>query len=191
MSTLYSRVWENKILDTLDRRPNKKCDYVLLRSEQVSTYPALLLKYSFQYLVQLVGTALLVLVKSELTAVIRNVEGTSRKVAIPCTPWSSAWTNRVRQDCEACPETRERLEYGLTITILVFASWRLILLLVILTSRKGTQTIALSHMVFIFRKEKLSKATCEYIAVGIVVDNNLNVQEYHLACWHKLSHWSR
>jgi hypothetical protein len=47
MSTLYSRVWENKILDTLDRRPNKKCDYVLLRSEQVSTYPALLLNILF------------------------------------------------------------------------------------------------------------------------------------------------
>ncbi|KAI0306833.1 inositol polyphosphate phosphatase [Multifurca ochricompacta] len=36
------RIWENKIVDTLDRRPNKKCDYILLRSEQ------------------LVGTALLV-----------------------------------------------------------------------------------------------------------------------------------
>ncbi|KAF8204786.1 inositol polyphosphate phosphatase [Pholiota molesta] len=58
------RLWENKILDTLDRRPNKKNNYVLLRSEQ------------------LVGTALLVLVKAELTAVIRNVEGTSRKTGL-------------------------------------------------------------------------------------------------------------
>ncbi|KAF8969491.1 inositol polyphosphate phosphatase [Flammula alnicola] len=58
------RVWENKILDTLDRRPNKKTDYVLLRSEQ------------------LVGTALLVFVRLELTAVIRNVEGTSRKTGL-------------------------------------------------------------------------------------------------------------
>ncbi|KAF4619399.1 hypothetical protein D9613_005124 [Agrocybe pediades] len=58
------RVWENKILETLDRRPNKRFDYVLLRSEQ------------------LVGTALLILVKSELTAVIRNVEGTSRKTGL-------------------------------------------------------------------------------------------------------------
>ncbi|PPQ65581.1 hypothetical protein CVT26_000530 [Gymnopilus dilepis] len=58
------RVWESRILDTLDRRPNKRCDYVLLRSEQ------------------LVGTALLVLVKSELTAVIRNVEGTTRKTGL-------------------------------------------------------------------------------------------------------------
>lgn len=30
------RMWEARILDTLDRRPNKKCDYVLLRSDQVS-----------------------------------------------------------------------------------------------------------------------------------------------------------
>jgi hypothetical protein len=28
--------WEARILETLDRRPNKKCNYVLLRSEQVS-----------------------------------------------------------------------------------------------------------------------------------------------------------
>lgn len=58
------RVWENKILETLERRPNKKCDYILLRSEQ------------------LVGTALIVLVKSELTAVIRNVEATKCKTGL-------------------------------------------------------------------------------------------------------------
>ncbi|RPD80946.1 inositol polyphosphate phosphatase [Lentinus tigrinus ALCF2SS1-7] len=58
------RVWEAKILDTLDRRPNKKCDYILLRSHQ------------------LVGTALLVLVKKELTAVIRNVEAASHKTGL-------------------------------------------------------------------------------------------------------------
>uniref|UniRef100_A0A8H8CK11 phosphoinositide 5-phosphatase n=1 Tax=Psilocybe cubensis TaxID=181762 RepID=A0A8H8CK11_PSICU len=58
------RIWENKIMDTLDRRPNKQADYLLLRSEQ------------------LVGTALLILVKSELTAVIRNVEGATRKTGL-------------------------------------------------------------------------------------------------------------
>ncbi|KAF8269062.1 SacI homology domain-containing protein [Lactarius quietus] len=58
------RIWENKIVETLDRRPNKKCDYILLRSEQ------------------LVGTALIVLVKSELTAVIRNVEATKCKTGL-------------------------------------------------------------------------------------------------------------
>lgn len=57
-------VWERKLLDTLDRRPNKKANYVLLRSEQ------------------LVGTALIILVKSELTSVIRNVEATSRKTGL-------------------------------------------------------------------------------------------------------------
>ena len=31
-----SRIWENRVLETLDRRPNKKSSYVLLRSEQVS-----------------------------------------------------------------------------------------------------------------------------------------------------------
>ncbi|KAH9971347.1 inositol polyphosphate phosphatase [Lactifluus volemus] len=54
----------NKILETLERRPNKKCEYILLRSEQ------------------LVGTALIVLVKSELTAVIRNVEATKCKTGL-------------------------------------------------------------------------------------------------------------
>jgi hypothetical protein len=29
------RIWENKILETLERRPGKKSDYILLRSEQV------------------------------------------------------------------------------------------------------------------------------------------------------------
>ncbi|KAF8076611.1 inositol polyphosphate phosphatase [Lyophyllum atratum] len=58
------RIWEKQIFETLDRRPNKKCNYVLLRSEQ------------------LVGTALIILVKSELTAVIRNVEATTRKTGL-------------------------------------------------------------------------------------------------------------
>ncbi|KAI9462024.1 SacI homology domain-containing protein [Russula earlei] len=58
------RVWENKIAETLERRPNKKGDYILLRSEQ------------------LVGTALIVFVKSELTAVIRNVEATKCKTGL-------------------------------------------------------------------------------------------------------------
>ncbi|KAJ7228451.1 inositol polyphosphate phosphatase, partial [Mycena pura] len=58
------RVWERRIFDTLDRRPNKKANYVLLRSEQ------------------LVGTALLVLVKSEMTPVMRNVEAATRKTGL-------------------------------------------------------------------------------------------------------------
>ncbi|KAJ8086868.1 Inositol-1,4,5-trisphosphate 5-phosphatase 1 [Marasmius tenuissimus] len=58
------RQWEAKILETLDRRPNKKCNYVLLRSEQ------------------LVGTALMVLVKAELAYVIRNVEAATRKTGL-------------------------------------------------------------------------------------------------------------
>ncbi|KAJ3993489.1 SacI homology domain-containing protein, partial [Lentinula boryana] len=58
------RIWETKIIETLNRRPKKKSDYVLLRSEQ------------------LVGTALLILVKTELTAVIRNVEATTRKTGL-------------------------------------------------------------------------------------------------------------
>ncbi|TFK28875.1 phosphatidylinositol phosphate phosphatase [Coprinopsis marcescibilis] len=57
-------VWEKKLFETLDRRPNKRSNYVLLRSEQ------------------LVGTALIILVKAELTAVIRNVEATTRKTGL-------------------------------------------------------------------------------------------------------------
>ncbi|EJF56616.1 inositol polyphosphate phosphatase [Dichomitus squalens LYAD-421 SS1] len=58
------RMWEAKIVDTLERRPNKQSEYILLRSHQ------------------LVGTALLVLVKKELTAVIRNVEAASHKTGL-------------------------------------------------------------------------------------------------------------
>ncbi|KAH6915044.1 phosphatidylinositol phosphate phosphatase [Coprinopsis sp. MPI-PUGE-AT-0042] len=57
-------IWEKKIFETLERRPNKTCNYVLLRSEQ------------------LVGSALIILVKSELTAVIRNVEAATRKTGL-------------------------------------------------------------------------------------------------------------
>ncbi|CAK5262838.1 unnamed protein product [Mycena citricolor] len=58
------RVWEARILETLDRRPTKKSDYVLLRSEQ------------------LVGTALLVLVKTEVAPLMRNVEAATRKTGL-------------------------------------------------------------------------------------------------------------
>lgn len=33
------RVWETKLMDVFDRRGNKTCDYVLLRSEQVELTP--------------------------------------------------------------------------------------------------------------------------------------------------------
>ncbi|THH26808.1 hypothetical protein EUX98_g7380 [Antrodiella citrinella] len=58
------RIWENKITTTLARRPDPKSEYILLRSHQ------------------LVGTALLVFVKKELTAVIRNVEAASHKTGL-------------------------------------------------------------------------------------------------------------
>ncbi|KZT29277.1 DNase I-like protein [Neolentinus lepideus HHB14362 ss-1] len=58
------RIWEAKILDTLARRSDKKEEYVILRSEQ------------------LVGTALILLVKAQLTSVIRNVEATTRKTGL-------------------------------------------------------------------------------------------------------------
>ncbi|EKM59266.1 uncharacterized protein PHACADRAFT_157566 [Phanerochaete carnosa HHB-10118-sp] len=58
------RIWETKILDTLNRAPDHNSKYVLLRSQQ------------------LVGTALLVLVKSELVSVIRNVEAAAHKTGL-------------------------------------------------------------------------------------------------------------
>lgn len=50
-------------MTTLDKRKNKKTDYVLLRSGQ------------------LVGTALIVLCKREIAAEIRNVEAAIKKVS--------------------------------------------------------------------------------------------------------------
>ncbi|TDL29681.1 DNase I-like protein, partial [Rickenella mellea] len=58
------RIWERSITETLDRLPNKTSDYVLIRSEQ------------------LVGTALLVFVKSNVLGSIRNVEATTRKTGL-------------------------------------------------------------------------------------------------------------
>ncbi|KAF9514763.1 hypothetical protein BS47DRAFT_1376435 [Hydnum rufescens UP504] len=58
------RRWEAVITETLARRPNKKADYIVLRSEQ------------------LVGTALILLVRSELSGIIRNVEAATRKTGL-------------------------------------------------------------------------------------------------------------
>ncbi|THH12240.1 hypothetical protein EW145_g127 [Phellinidium pouzarii] len=58
------RIWENVITETLESRPDKKTDYVLLRSEQ------------------LVGTALFIFVKATLLGSIRNVEATTRKTGL-------------------------------------------------------------------------------------------------------------
>ena len=57
-------MWERVILDTLARRPNKKSEYIILRSEQ------------------LVGTALIILVRTDITGAIRKVEAATRKVCI-------------------------------------------------------------------------------------------------------------
>ncbi|KAF8504208.1 DNase I-like protein [Gautieria morchelliformis] len=58
------RMWEKVIMDTLTRRLDKKVDYVVLRSEQ------------------LVGTALILLVKSHLVGQIRNVEAATKKTGL-------------------------------------------------------------------------------------------------------------
>ncbi|KAG9127885.1 inositol polyphosphate 5-phosphatase [Ceratobasidium sp. 392] len=58
------RLWENYILDTLATRRDRKAEYVVLRSEQ------------------LVGTALIVLCKTELTGYIRNVEAATKKTGL-------------------------------------------------------------------------------------------------------------
>ncbi|KAF8528795.1 phosphatidylinositol phosphate phosphatase [Hysterangium stoloniferum] len=58
------KMWENVIIDTLAHRPTKTSEYVILRSEQ------------------LVGTALILLVKSKLVGQIRNVEGATKKTGL-------------------------------------------------------------------------------------------------------------
>ncbi|SNX84307.1 related to phosphatidylinositol phosphate phosphatase [Melanopsichium pennsylvanicum] len=58
------RIWEAKILDTISRRPDRKSRYVLLRSEQ------------------LVGTALVILIKEELVNDVRLVEAATRKTGL-------------------------------------------------------------------------------------------------------------
>ncbi|GAA5989221.1 hypothetical protein JCM10908_001213 [Rhodotorula pacifica] len=58
------RRWEQHILSTIANRPDKKSDYVLLRSGQ------------------LVGTALIVLCKTEVAAEVRNVEAATKKTGV-------------------------------------------------------------------------------------------------------------
>lgn len=59
------RRWEQYILQTLASRPDKKSDFVILRSGQ------------------LVGTALIVLCKTEIAGEMRNVEAAIKKVRPP------------------------------------------------------------------------------------------------------------
>lgn len=61
---VLSRTWERFIQQTFTNRPNAKSKYVMLRSEQ------------------LVGSALIVMIKEELTPVVKNVEGASKKVCL-------------------------------------------------------------------------------------------------------------
>ncbi|KAM0755638.1 hypothetical protein T439DRAFT_8341 [Meredithblackwellia eburnea MCA 4105] len=58
------RRWEAHILKTVSERPDKKSDYILLRSGQ------------------LVGTALIVLCKTELADDVRNVEAATKKTGL-------------------------------------------------------------------------------------------------------------
>ncbi|KAF8307217.1 DNase I-like protein [Clavulina sp. PMI_390] len=58
------RRWELILTETFARRPDKKADYIILRSEQ------------------LVGTALILLVRSELFPNIRSVEAATRKTGL-------------------------------------------------------------------------------------------------------------
>ncbi|KAJ1308885.1 hypothetical protein OPQ81_004572 [Rhizoctonia solani] len=58
------RMWEDFILDTLATRRDRNTEYVVLRSEQ------------------LVGTALIVLCKAEVTGHIRNVEAATKKTGL-------------------------------------------------------------------------------------------------------------
>ena len=58
------RIWEAKIMETIAKRPNRKSQYILLRSEQ------------------LVGTALVILIKKELVNDVRLVEAATRKTGL-------------------------------------------------------------------------------------------------------------
>ncbi|WRT65736.1 uncharacterized protein IL334_002684 [Kwoniella shivajii] len=58
------RMWEKFIMDTFAMRKTKKSDYLLFRSEQ------------------LVGSALIMIIKSELAPHIRNVESTTKKTGL-------------------------------------------------------------------------------------------------------------
>ncbi|PWN50510.1 hypothetical protein IE53DRAFT_368846 [Violaceomyces palustris] len=58
------RIWESTIVDTLSRRQEKRSDYVLLRSEQ------------------LVGTALVILIKEELVGHVRQIEAAYKKTGL-------------------------------------------------------------------------------------------------------------
>ncbi|CAG8435658.1 8673_t:CDS:10 [Funneliformis mosseae] len=61
---ILRRIWEKEISETLERRPNKRSDYVILRSGQ------------------LVGTALVIYARSDIVSNIRNVEYLMKKTGL-------------------------------------------------------------------------------------------------------------
>lgn len=61
---LRRRRWEAHLLQTIARRPDAKAEYVVLRSEQ------------------LVGTALIVIVKTSIISTIRTVEAATKKTGL-------------------------------------------------------------------------------------------------------------
>lgn len=61
---LKLRLWEARILKTITDRPDKKAEYIILRSEQ------------------LVGTALIVLARLDVAPLVRNIEATTKKTGL-------------------------------------------------------------------------------------------------------------
>lgn len=78
-----------------------------------------LLRSILKYLLQLVGTVLIVLVKAELTGVIRNVEATVRKVGAFRSLFQGLLYKSFRLVCAVCLGTKEQWAYGWSITIQV------------------------------------------------------------------------
>lgn len=135
------RLWEAKIAESLDKRPNKKGEYVFLRSQQVRgyVYPNFYLRLIIDH--QLVGTALLILVKAELTAVIRNVEAATHKVSVTPVLWGCFLSPYfIRLVCVEYQETRVRWRFASIIMTPISASSRPTLPLAIVMWMSVTRT---------------------------------------------------
>lgn len=78
----FRRRWEKYIMDTFAMRKDLGSEYGLFRSDQVRSRRKLLYDEGADSFIQLVGTALVVVVKSDLMKHIRAVETATKKVRL-------------------------------------------------------------------------------------------------------------
>lgn len=106
------RMWEALILKTINGRPRRQNTYIPIGTQQVCTIAYCCIWHSLTGCGQLVGTAILILVKEPLSAEIRGVDSATHKVIYFPEKRNTSLTPVSRPASEACLATRVPLLSG-------------------------------------------------------------------------------